>query len=64
MKKETSKLKKLWVILKKNRLLIIWVLAGLLFIYTKNKEFTLLNIITSVFISIMLYGIFIWGYKK
>ncbi len=64
MEKETSKLKKVLSILKKNGLLIIWILAGLLIIYTKNKEFTLSNIVISVFISIMLYGIFIWGYKK
>ena len=64
MEKETSKLKKVLSILKKNGLLIIWILAGLLIIYTKDKEFTLSNIIISVFISIMLYGIFIWGYKK
>lgn len=64
MEKETSKLKKALSILKKNGLLIIWIMAGLLIIYTKNKEFTLSNIVISVFTSIMFYGIFIWGYKK
>lgn len=64
MEKETSKLKKAISILKKNGLLIIWILAGLLIIYTKDKEVTLSNVIISVFISIILYGIFIWGYKK
>ncbi len=64
MEKETSKPKKILSFLKKNGLLIIWILAGLLIIYTKDKEFTLSNITISIFISIMLYGIFIWGYKK
>lgn len=60
MENETSKLKKILSILKKNGLLIICILAGLDLI----REFTFLKVIVSILISILFYGIFIWGYKK
>lgn len=60
MEKETSKLEKFLSILRKNGLLIICILAGLDLI----REFTFSKVIISILISILFYGIFIWGYKK
>ncbi|MNE80644.1 hypothetical protein D3C80_1772330 [compost metagenome] len=61
---KASKLKIILSLLKKNGLLFIWIVGGLLIIYAKNKEITLSSIVLSVFVSIIFYGIFIWGYKN
>lgn len=64
MRNDTSKMKVVLAVLNKNKLLFLWILAGLTVTYTKNNDFTWLNILVSVFISIMLYGILVWGFKK
>jgi len=64
IKGEVSKSGTLLVTVKKYGLLPISVLSGFLYMYNQNKEFSISNIALSVFISILLYGIFVWGYKN
>ena len=47
---KASKLKIILSLLKKNGLLFIWIVGGLLIIYAKNKEITLSSIVLSVFV--------------